>query len=475
MFRDKNSFMDNHQKIKTYLKSLPNFSEVSADAFDWIVDKGYLTYHKKGDFLFQVGDSVDELTICLEGVADVYREKPDGRQGLFLMQKGTITGNLPFSRVKVATATAKVVEDLTIFNLHKKYFIEMVNVSYELTQAFVAVMSDRIRDTSQNQFQDEKLKALGKISAGLAHELNNPASAMVRSAEVLYDKLSETPENFKAVMRLNITEEQTDFGNNLIFKKIELHKKSPKDFTLLEREDRLDELLDWLEDHEVQHAEDIAETLTDFDFEESDLYILLESIKEKDKLSTILTWFDNRLSVESLVVEIKEASSRVANLVQSVKKYSHMDEGRGKTQVDIHDGLRTTLAILGHLFKEKGIIIDKQFSKEFPKIEANPGELNQVWTNLISNAVDAVDKGGKLTLQSFINGDYLVVKIIDNGKGIPADIINRIWEPFFTTKGVGEGTGMGLDIVKKIIERHRGSINVDTQPGETVFTIKFLK
>ncbi|MEM1121848.1 MAG: cyclic nucleotide-binding domain-containing protein, partial [Bacteroidota bacterium] len=241
--------MLDHPTIKAFLKTLPNFSEVSPSAIDWLMEKGRVTQNKVGEFLFQPGDPVDELIICIEGVVDVYIEKPDGRQNIFLIQKGTITGNLPFSRAKSATATAKVLEALTLFRLPKKCFVEMVNVSYEMTQAFVAVMSDRIRDMSQSQFQDEKLKALGKISAGLAHELNNPASAMVRSAEVLYDKLSETPDNFKAVMRLNITEEQTDFGNDLIFEKIKKHKATPKDFSLLERQDRLDELLDWLEEH----------------------------------------------------------------------------------------------------------------------------------------------------------------------------------------------------------------------------------
>ncbi|MEM1121487.1 MAG: ATP-binding protein, partial [Bacteroidota bacterium] len=320
-----------------------------------------------------------------------------------------------------------------------------------------------------------KLKALGKISAGLAHELNNPASAMVRSAEILYEKLSETPENFKAVMQLAVSAEQTDSVNELIFEKISAQKTAPKDFSLLERQDRVDELMDWMEDYAVENADMIAETLTDFNFETSDLETLLTIAQAEHKLSPILNWFDNRLSVELLVSEIKEASSRVANLVQSVKKYSHMDEGRSKRMTDIHDGLRTTLSILDHQVKQKQIKIDKDFADNLPAIEANAGELNQIWTNLLANAIDAApQKGGLIKVRTFMDCDYACIEIEDNGSGIPEEIQSRIWEPFFTTKGVGEGTGMGLDMVKKIVARHRGYIGVVSNPGKTVFTVKFL-
>ncbi|MEM6320845.1 MAG: ATP-binding protein [Bacteroidota bacterium] len=467
--------MSDLSSVKTFLKSLTTLSNVEDEALDWLLSKARITSFPADTFLFEPGDDVEDLIIVLEGEVNVYFESEEGRQPLFLQQKGSIAGNLPFSRVKKATAFGKIITPTTLLLLSKNYFTEMVTVSYSMTQALVAVMSDRIRDVSQNRFQDEKLKALGKISAGLAHELNNPASAMVRSAEILYEKLSETPENFKAVMQLAVSAEQTDNVNELIFEKISTQKTAPKDFSLLERQDRVDELMDWMEDHAVENADMIAETLTDFNFETSDLETLLTIVQAEHKLSPVLNWFDNRLSVELLVSEIKEASSRVANLVQSVKKYSHMDEGRSKRMTDIHDGLRTTLSILDHQMKQKQIKIDKDFADTLPTIEANAGELNQIWTNLLANAIDAAPrKGGVIKVRTFMDCDYVCVAIEDNGSGIPEDILSRIWEPFFTTKGVGEGTGMGLDMVKKIVTRHRGYIGVVSNPGKTVFNVKFL-
>ena len=224
----------------------------------------------------------------------------------------------------------------------------------------------------------------------------------------------------------------------------------------------------------MENADEIAETFTDYNFTEDDLDQMKTVLEESAKLQPVFRWLDNRLSVETLVVEIKEASSRIANLVQSVKKYSHMDQGSGKTHINVQDGLRTTLNILGHRIKQKQIQVDKQFLEDLPQISANPGELNQIWTNLIANAIDALPQGGKITVSTYADRDYLCVDIEDNGPGIPEDIQNRIWEPFFTTKGVGEGTGMGLDMVKKIVQRHRASIRMQSQPGRTVFIVKFL-
>ncbi len=466
--------MPDPSKIKSFLKSLPIFSQVEDEALDWFIQKSSCSEHPAGEMLFKPGDPADDLIIIVEGCLDVYREVPQGRQDMFLHERGTVTGNLPFSRTQGITVWGKVVEDLVVLRLHRSHFLEMVGVSYKLTQALVGVMSDRIRNISQDQSHDEKLKALGKISAGLAHELNNPASAMVRSAETLYQKIGQTPENFKAVMKLNVTEEQVDWVNDLIFKKIENRKADPKDLSLLDRQDRLEELTDWLEDHSVEDAEDIAETLTEFDFLEDDLEALLDQLEFEEKLTPTLRWFDNRLSTELLLTDIREASHRIADLVHSVKKYSHMDQGVGKTMTDIHDGIRTTVHILIHRFKEKQIEIDKQFMEDLPQVMANPGEMNQVWTNLIANALDALQKGGKITIRTFVDRDYVCIAVEDNGPGIPKEIANRIWEPFFTTKEVGVGTGIGLDMVKRIVERHRGNINLSSEPGKTVFTVRLL-
>ena len=464
------------KKLKTFLTSLPIFEKVEEKAIDWLIEKGEVNQYLKGDLLFKPDDHVDNLLIFLEGSVDIYVDTPQGRQDLLLFEPGDISGHLPFSRSKgKVNAYGRVLEDLKLLELPKSFFIEMVNISYSLTQALVSVMSDRIRDTSENAFQDEKLKALGKISAGLAHELNNPISAIVRSSENLNLQLRYSSENFKAAMQIKFSPEEADGVNGLILKKIDAYKTNPKDFSLLERQDRMDDLLDWLDDHAINDSEQIAETFTEYNFTEEDLDKMSTHLVDELKFSSALKWMDHQLSVNLLVGEIKEASTRVATLVHSIKEYSHMDHGLGKEEIDLHDGLRTTLSILGHQFREKQINIDKQFEDNLPFIVANSGELNQVWTNLLANAIDVVEPNGKITISTFMDRDYICVCIEDNGAGIPQEILHQIWEPFFTTKKVGEGTGIGLDFVKKIIQRHKGSIRVESEPGKTRFIVKFSK
>ena len=344
----------------------------------------------------------------------------------------------------------------------------MVNVSYALTQALVAIMSTRIRDFSQSRFQDEKLMALGKLSAGLAHELNNPASAMVRSSEELYKRIHSTPDKFKSVINMRITVEQTDKVNDILFSKIENLNKV--DLSLMEREEQLDDLLDWLEDHDIDEADEVAETFVDFGITEDDLD-RVDEIMEGQELSPIIRWLESTLSLEKLIGEIRESADRISGLIKAVKGYSHMDRGTSMEPTDVREGIRSTVMMLKFKIKQKGIILDKTFPDQLPLVQAFVGELNQVWTNIIANAIDAMDKGGELKISVYHERTSVCVEITDNGHGIPEEIQTRIFEPFFTTKSMNEGTGMGLDIVQKILVKHDASIDLDSAPGKTTFKI----
>jgi signal transduction histidine kinase len=462
--------LEKNTQLLSTLQTFEEFSNLDIEPLQWLIDHSEYKLYDTGDILFFPGDAVDHTQIILQGRYVVKIEQQGKSRELGVWGTGTITGVLPFSRMKEAGATGKALEPTYTLELHRKYFTEMVNVSYELTQALVSVMTNRVRDFTTMQFQNEKLMALGKLSAGLAHELNNPASAMVRNAEELYKKVHSTPEKFKSVITMRITPEQTDQVNAILFSKIQ--NAANVDLSLMERESRVDDILDWLEDHDIEDGDDLAETFADFDLEVDDLDTIHDIIKGEG-LATILWWLESTLSLERLVSEITEASGRISDLVRSIKDYSHMDKEVSREKVDIHHGIKSTVIMLKHKVKKKNIQLHKNLDPTLPKVMGYAGELNQVWTNLIVNALDALDREGTLTISTFTDREFVRVDITDNGSGIPEDIQTRIFEPFFTTKALGEGTGMGLDIVKKIMVRHNGEIDVESQPGKTTFSLCF--
>ena len=462
--------LDKSPELLSTLQLFDTFQDIDATALQWLIDQSDYKLYDTGELLFGPGDAVEHMQIIVKGRYVVRFEQKGETRELGVWETGYITGVLPFSRMKEARAKGQALEPTYTLELHKKHFIEMVNVSYELTQALVAVMSDRVRDFTTLQFQNEKLMALGRMSAGLAHELNNPASAMVRNAEELYKRVHATPEKFKAVITMRISPEQTDQVNAILFDKIS--HAGQLSLSLMEREERKDDMLDWLEDKGIVDGDDIAETFVDFGLDVEGLE-QIDEIVEGHSLPAIMWWLESTLSLEGLVNEIREASSRISKLVQSIKDYSHMDRGVSRESFDIHEGIRSTLVMLKHKFKGKNIEVLKNLDEKLPLINGFPGELNQVWTNLFSNAVDALPDSGQLTIRTYNDRQLVCVDVIDNGSGIPEEIQTRIFEPFFTTKAMGEGTGMGLDIVKKIIDRHKGMIAVESRPGRTAFKLCF--
>lgn len=450
------------------LRQMEPFADIEPEALEWLIDRSAYVTYEQGELLFQPGTPTDRMVIVLAGEYLVQLPREGELQELGKFGKGDITGVLPFSRMKETRAFGRVLERVESLELHRDHFVEMVTVSYQLTQNLVGLMSDRIRDFTGRRYQDDKLMALGKLSAGLAHELNNPASSIVRNAKELRDKVHQTPEKFKSIITMRITPEQTDRVNEILFGKIEQGLVS--ELSTMERTELEEELLDWLEEHEVENPEDLAETFADFNLGINELQRIADLVDEQ-YLGPILWWVESTLSLEILIGEIREASDRIARLIHSVKTYSHMDRGAAKERTNIHDGLISTLIMLKHKLKAKQIKLVKELDYTLPPFNAFVGELNQVWTNLLDNAIDAMSEGGTLHLKSYADRHFICVEITDNGSGIPEEVIDKIFDPFFTTKGIGEGTGMGLDIVKKIIANHKGDIRVESQPGKTTFLV----
>ncbi len=450
-----------------HLQQNPILGKVPVSQLEWLLEKGEVLTLEEGDHLFRAGNPIEYFFVIFEGKFEVFTWQAGQRRDVFSLDPGDLSGALPFSRGKISMADAVASEPSTIFRLQKERLHDMICDHYELTEALVHQMTDRVREMGKMQLVNEKMVSLGKLSAGLAHELNNPAAAIVRSSDALKKHLSHTPEQFKKVMAIEANDRQVDEVNHLIFERLQT---PPPNLSLLERANLEDDLLSWLEDHEVENAYDIAPVLMEFGFQLSDLDRLNGILKGKH-LDPVVNWVCNNLVTEKIVSEIREASQRIGYLVDSIKSYSHMDRGTNKTTIAIGDGLRNTLTLLNHKLKVKNIQPRLDIPDSLPPIPIFPGEINQVWTNLIDNAIDAMDAGGSLEIICRANGKWLKTSIIDNGPGIPEDIIDNIFDPFFTTKEVGKGTGLGLDIVRKIINAHKGEIKVESRPGRTEFIV----
>jgi signal transduction histidine kinase len=310
------------------------------------------------------------------------------------------------------------------------------------------------------------MAALGKMSAGLAHELNNPGAAARRAA-------SQLRENFQNLqtqaLQLNLlSKEQLKFINDIQHQATQHACHSPK-LDPITCSDQEDEVTDWLEDHDISNSWKLAPTLVNAGLNTEKLDTLADNIPV-DCLSHVLTWLEATLSSFALIHEIEQSTVRISDLVKAIKGYSYMDQAPLQ-EIDVHEGIENTLLILHHRLK-KGVIVKREYDRTLPKICAYASELNQVWTNLIDNGIDAMSGKGDLTIRTYRENNCLIVEIGDTGVGIPLAIQSRVFEPFFTTKGVGKGTGLGLEIAYRIIvNKHHGDIRFESQPGETRFRV----
>ena len=450
------------------LREIPDFLNVPDQQLQWLIDKSDIEMFTQGEFLFKRGDATEHLSIILEGKIIIKLEQNGNFKVVGEISKNGIAGLLPFSRMSSAAGYGEVTQDAKILLLEKSFFKEMVANHYELTESLVHNMTSRVREFTKNNVQSEKMMALGKLSAGLAHELNNPASAMVSSAKALKKHLSHVPEKFKRVTSIRITGDQVDTINDILFNSIT--NRPENNMKLTERAEKEDELEEWLEDHGLEDAFELTETLIDFCIDIPALQKIYDTTGEEN-FSSAVEWIENVLTTEKIVDEISEASDRIAKLVQSVKSYTHMDRAQEKVAADIHTGIDSTLVMLKHKLKKKNIEVEKHFATELPHPKIYISEINQVWTNLIDNAVDAMEPSGRLQIATNKDKSFIKIDITDNGKGIPQEHIGSIFDPFFTTKSIGEGTGIGLEVVQRIINQHNGDIKVTSQPGATTFTV----
>ena len=454
------------------LQSFEALKEVPLEQLKWLIDNSEQRILPEGEFLFQPGQPINSTNIFINGRVSMYMMQNNETREMTIFEAQTISGYLPFSRAKSSPSFAKAAEDTQLLSFPAAKMPEMISNHFELTQALVHVMASRIRDFTALQQQSEKMMALGKLSAGLAHELNNPASAIVRGAASLKQHLLSAPKTFKEIIEMKMTVDQVNIVNDML--RTVLNEKHTRILTLMERSELEDEMINWMDAHEVMNAAEIAENFVEFGLKVSDAEAFKQHIPA-DYISHIMNWINSNMVTEKMVTDIEEASRRITDLVGSVKNFTHMDQGHDKQYADIHSGIRNTLTMLHHKIHKNNIEVVEHFDTALPPVKAMIGELNQVWTNLMDNALDAMEGIGKgiLEIKTLKDGAFVEVSIIDNGPGIPEDFKSQIFDPFFTTKEIGKGTGLGLDVVSRIVKQHRGSIKVQSEPGKTVFIVCF--
>jgi len=456
-----------------WLGSLEALKEVPSEQLQWMIDNSTVYEVPDGDFIIRSGEPMTGTHVLLEGRLKMYLLQNNEMRDVLYIEKDAIFGYLPFSRGLIAKGMGQALGNTRIMTLPMNKEREMINKHFELTQALVHIMTNRVRNFTAYQQQNEKMMALGKLSAGLAHELNNPAAAIVRGSTSLKQHLQLEPTTFKEIMAIRMDEKEVDIVTKKLFEILNRGER-PK-LTLIQRTEKEDAVRDWLDDHAVINSDEVAENFVDYAFTCEDMESFKEHIPDR-YLSPVFNWINTNLVTERMVMDIQESSQRISTLVKSIKSFTHMDQGKGKEYTDIHDGLRNTLVILQHKIKKENVTVTEQYDETLPKVKAMVGELNQVWTNLIDNALDAMEVNGKgqLTIHTRRDREFVEVTITDDGPGIPDEIRSQIFDPFFTTKEIGKGTGLGLDVVMRIVQQHRGSVKVNSRPGKTDFIVCFL-
>ena len=447
------------------LRRVPVFEGLPEDQITWFLSHSEELHLKAGEFYTRQGDPADRMSVVLEGELEA-RGELGGEAIVIPMEAGDVTGKLPFSRMKTFPLSGRAITDSFILRFPASLFPELVQRMPELAQRLVGLMSDRIRETTRIEQQRDRLAGLGKLSAGLAHELNNPASAAKRATSQLRATLKRVRDASLELGRRDLTATQKAEIEKLEATLVQTDGPPPDALAASDLEDQLDSLL---RSHGQNDLWQLAADLAHKNFKPE----LLEQVFaafDADTARAALLRISSSVEIADLLNQIESSATRISDLVSAIKEYTFMDQAPVQN-VDIVKTLETTLTILNHKLK-RGVTVQRDYQKVPLLVNSFGSELNQVWTNLIDNAIDAMNGNGELRVRTYREDDCVVVEIADNGPGISPEVEPHIFEPFFTTKGVGEGTGLGLDTVQRIVRKHRGNIQVRSKPGDTRFQVR---
>jgi signal transduction histidine kinase len=447
------------------LKRVAPLHGMEQSELEWLATHGVERREPAGTTLFEEGARASKMTIILKGEIHVRRERGTPT-GIFFARAGQITGLLPFSRMKSYGGHGYVVNETWALEYDREIFPEMLRSVPSMGQRCVSVLLDRVREVTRLEQQAEKLTALGKLAGNLAHEMNNPASAAQRAASGLLDELRVYgQEKFKLgslclddehLLRIRSWQEsireqgrsaQADSANHAAIE---------------------DALQAWLRNRGVRETWKIAPELAELGVKAEQLDPLGEFLNS-ESLSIVLAQFASSVRAERIAEAMLDSTARIFDLIRAIKDYSYMDQAPIQ-EIDVRQALENTLAMLQSRLAR--VEIERRYAPDVPLISAYGSELNQVWTALLENALDAINDRGRITIGVQVSGDMLLIEVWDNGPGIPPELQDRIFEPFFTTKAPGSGLGLGLDTAQRVVRRHRGYITVQSDPGATCFQVR---
>ena len=458
------------------LRTLFLFEALEEDQLDWLSERGRVEVRSAGTSVYEEGEDATCFFVLLSGTLSMLRRVEDTEvETVRTNQRGVYSGaTQAFVRTTDSTRypnSVRAITECEFWVIDAANFGEKIRVWFPMAMHLLEGLMLGYRNSQSIIGARERLLSLGRLSAGLTHELNNPAAAAVRATAALRERVSKMRRKLAHLATAKVDPQAltvlTDLQEVAVEKMAKAEKLSP-----MQVADAEDVIGDWLDDHGVGDGWDLAATLVAAGVDEAWLDEIADTLPP-ELLSDGIHWVTYALETEQLMMEIEDSTERISHLVGAAKQYSQLDRAAHQ-EIDVHDGLMSTLTMLNYKIKESGkITLIKDFAADLPMIPAHPAELNQVWTNLIDNAIQAMPEGGTLTVRTGRDDDHVVVEIGDTGIGIPENLQSKIFEPFFTTKPVGQGTGLGLDICYRVVtQRHGGDLRVISHPGDTRFVVR---
>ncbi|OOG76765.1 sensor histidine kinase [Algoriphagus sp. A40] len=453
------------------LRSIPELLPVPDSQVEWLLKNSEFRSLQEGEYLFEPEMQADRLFIILEGAVDLFFVQGGNRKTILNYQKGGILGYLPYSRIQKSVSYCIATSQTEVLSFPKSKIRELILQNPELTEELVQILVSRTGNFTSQALQNEKILTLGKLSAGLSHELNSPIASIHRDNDEIARLLGSEFLNELVVSYSGLVAEEKP----KLLAAIDKWKHSvrpagwnPADTRTLEN-DWKEKLKTW----GMTNPEEAAEVFTDFGIDPEEISFWIKKLNPQ-VVETWLGWVQFLLQSQALVANIKNATERINRLIKAVKSYTHLDQAPVKTSLNLSTGIEETLSLLAHKIKASRVEVDFTISDPPITIMGFPGELNQIWTNLIDNAVDAMEKAPnpKLEIKITPNKEMAITTITDNGSGIPEEIREKIFQPYFTTKQMGKGTGIGLDLVSQILSRHGGNISVNSISGKTTFQVE---
>jgi signal transduction histidine kinase len=460
------------------LRTVPILASLDEGGMDCLDDVEQV-YREPGDVIERQGEVARFFWILLTGKLRIFHTRQDGGENpIYTMPPGTAFGELPLLANIQNQTTVEAVEPSQLLRLTEDQFWELMTSCPEVRKAILGNMAMRLQKMQSGAVHQEKMAALGTLAAGLMHELNNPGAAARRAATQLRENLLRMHELGSRFTRKTLLPEQKQCLLDLQARAL---AAKPIQLNSLEQSDAEESLADWLESSHIENAWKIAPTLVTIGLDSHELECARDSFVD-DTFSDALNWLGAMISSMQLVGTIEESIGRVSTLVGAVKSYAY--EGQGQRQsVNVNESIYATLVILGHKMREKQITLEKSLDPNLPTLQSACSGLNQIWTNILDNAIDAVPDQGRIRIKTWLEApqntnpdiqedSHLCITIEDNGPGIPPDVQPHIFDPFYTTKPVGVGTGLGLGIVQRFVEQFGGTIRFTSTPGTTVFLVR---